>query len=175
MNEHAKLPPQPTSSMKQFEILVGEWTMVGTHPEFPSEAHGHSSFAGSIRRFQRKYGSALKMSMGLMVGWRLRACFGIERRSRQISFRELTLNRFHSVLMALYTSYNICSEGSLRPLTSRSGRPGKRRWYNSRSGTEAGQPTAGTVSARIERFRLPSKSLDCVRRHRGLRADDGEL
>ena len=44
MNEHAKLPPQPTSSMKQFEILVGEWTMVGTHPEFPSEAHGHSSF-----------------------------------------------------------------------------------------------------------------------------------
>src|SRR6266536_1498303 len=44
MNEHATLPPQPTSSMKQFDILVGEWTMVGTHPEFPDAAHGHSSF-----------------------------------------------------------------------------------------------------------------------------------
>ncbi len=44
MNEHAKLPPQPTSSMKQFDLLVGEWTMVGTHPEFLSAAHGHSSF-----------------------------------------------------------------------------------------------------------------------------------
>ena len=45
MNEHAKLPPQPTSSMKHFDILVGEWKMVGTHPEFPSAAHGHSSFS----------------------------------------------------------------------------------------------------------------------------------
>jgi hypothetical protein len=44
MNEHAQQPPQPTSSMKQFDILVGEWTMVGTHPEFPDAAHGHSSF-----------------------------------------------------------------------------------------------------------------------------------
>jgi hypothetical protein len=44
MNEHAQRPPQPTSSMKQFDILVGEWTMVGTHPEFPDAAHGHSSF-----------------------------------------------------------------------------------------------------------------------------------
>src|SRR5436305_15317633 len=44
MTEHAQRPPQPTSSMKQFDILVGEWTMVGTHPEFPSAAHGHSSF-----------------------------------------------------------------------------------------------------------------------------------
>ena len=44
MNEHAKLPPQPTSSMKQFEILVGEWNTVGTHPALPDAAHGHSSF-----------------------------------------------------------------------------------------------------------------------------------
>lgn len=44
MNEHAKQPPQPTSSLKQFEILVGEWTMVGTHPGLPATAHGRSSF-----------------------------------------------------------------------------------------------------------------------------------
>jgi len=44
MNEHAKLPPQPTSSMKQFDVLVGEWNMVGTHPALPDAAHGHSSF-----------------------------------------------------------------------------------------------------------------------------------
>lgn len=44
MDEHTGLPPQPTSSLKQFAILVGEWTMVGTHPAFPSAAHGHSSF-----------------------------------------------------------------------------------------------------------------------------------
>jgi hypothetical protein len=44
MNERADLPPQPTSSLKQFEILVGDWTMVGTHPAFPSAVHGHSSF-----------------------------------------------------------------------------------------------------------------------------------
>jgi hypothetical protein len=45
MDEHAALPPQPTSSLKQFGVLVGEWTMVGTHPAFPAAAHGHSSFA----------------------------------------------------------------------------------------------------------------------------------
>jgi hypothetical protein len=44
MNEHAKLPPQPTISLKQFDILVGEWNMVGTHPELPSPVQGHSSF-----------------------------------------------------------------------------------------------------------------------------------
>jgi hypothetical protein len=44
MNEHAGLPPQPTSSLQQFAILVGEWNMVGTHPAFPSAAQGHSSF-----------------------------------------------------------------------------------------------------------------------------------
>jgi hypothetical protein len=37
-------PPQPTRSLKQFDILIGEWTMVGTHPLLPSTVHGHSSF-----------------------------------------------------------------------------------------------------------------------------------
>jgi hypothetical protein len=36
--------PQPTRSLEQFNILVGEWTMVGTHPHLPSAVHGHSSF-----------------------------------------------------------------------------------------------------------------------------------
>lgn len=44
MDEHDGLPPQPTSSLQQFERLIGEWTMVGTHPGFPSPVHGHSSF-----------------------------------------------------------------------------------------------------------------------------------
>jgi hypothetical protein len=37
-------PPQPTRSLKQFEVLVGQWTMVGTHPYLPSAVQGHSSF-----------------------------------------------------------------------------------------------------------------------------------
>jgi hypothetical protein len=45
MNEQTERPPQPTNSLKQFDILVGEWKMVGTHPAFPATAHGHSSFA----------------------------------------------------------------------------------------------------------------------------------
>jgi hypothetical protein len=44
MNEQSKRPPQPTSSLKQFEVLVGEWNTVGTHPGFPSRVHGRSSF-----------------------------------------------------------------------------------------------------------------------------------
>ena len=44
MNQHSGLPPQPTGSLKQFDILIGEWEMVGTHPAFPSSVHGHSSF-----------------------------------------------------------------------------------------------------------------------------------
>lgn len=36
--------PQPTRSLKQFEVLIGEWTMVGTHPQLPSAVHGQSSF-----------------------------------------------------------------------------------------------------------------------------------
>jgi hypothetical protein len=43
MTEPSK-PPQPTKSLKQFEILVGEWDMVGTHPQLPSAVHGHSTF-----------------------------------------------------------------------------------------------------------------------------------
>jgi hypothetical protein len=44
MNEHAKRPLQPSSGMKQFAILIGEWDMVGIHPALPSTAHGRSSF-----------------------------------------------------------------------------------------------------------------------------------
>ena len=44
MDEHAKRPTQPTGSMQQFEVLVGEWNMVGTHPALPSAVQGHSSF-----------------------------------------------------------------------------------------------------------------------------------
>jgi hypothetical protein len=44
MDEHTGLPPQPTSTLHQFAILIGEWNMVGTHPAFPSAVNGHSSF-----------------------------------------------------------------------------------------------------------------------------------
>jgi len=44
MNESAKKPPQPTGSMQQFDILIGEWTTVGVHPQLPSPVHGHSTF-----------------------------------------------------------------------------------------------------------------------------------
>lgn len=44
MSEHAGRPPQPTSSLKQFDILVGEWNMAGTHPQLPAAVRGHSSF-----------------------------------------------------------------------------------------------------------------------------------
>jgi hypothetical protein len=37
-------PPQPTRSIKQFDALIGEWTMVGTHPYLPAAVHGQSSF-----------------------------------------------------------------------------------------------------------------------------------
>src|SRR5688572_6414208 len=36
--------PQPTSSLKQFDILIGQWEMVGTHPGFSSPKQGHSVF-----------------------------------------------------------------------------------------------------------------------------------
>src|SRR5688500_2872191 len=36
--------PQPTRSLKQFDVLIGEWTMVGSHPQLPSPPHGHSTF-----------------------------------------------------------------------------------------------------------------------------------
>lgn len=44
MDEHTGQPPQPINSLQQFAILVGEWTTVGTHPGFPSPAHGRSTF-----------------------------------------------------------------------------------------------------------------------------------
>ncbi len=37
-------PPQPTAPLMQFNVFVGEWDMVGTHPGFPAPVHGHSSF-----------------------------------------------------------------------------------------------------------------------------------
>src|SRR5215470_13755478 len=44
MNQPSEPPPQPTGSLKQFAVLVGEWNMVGTHPAFPGAVQGHSSF-----------------------------------------------------------------------------------------------------------------------------------
>src|SRR5262249_28327653 len=45
MNKDSKgQPPQPTHSLKAFDVLIGEWTMVGTHPQLPSTLHGQSSF-----------------------------------------------------------------------------------------------------------------------------------
>jgi len=50
MNKPAEsTPPQPTSSLKQFEALVGEWDMLGTHPALPSSACGHSSFEWLVK------------------------------------------------------------------------------------------------------------------------------
>jgi hypothetical protein len=37
-------PPQMTHSLKNFEVLIGEWSMVGSHPELPTAVHGHSVF-----------------------------------------------------------------------------------------------------------------------------------
>jgi hypothetical protein len=37
-------PPQATHSIRQFDILVGEWVMEGSHPMLPSALHGHSTF-----------------------------------------------------------------------------------------------------------------------------------
>jgi hypothetical protein len=44
MDEPTGQPPQPTTSLDQFEILIGEWTMLGTHPGLPSPIHGRLSF-----------------------------------------------------------------------------------------------------------------------------------
>jgi hypothetical protein len=45
MNKDSERRPlQPTHSLKLFDILVGKWTMVGTHPLLPSAVYGHSSF-----------------------------------------------------------------------------------------------------------------------------------
>jgi hypothetical protein len=37
-------PPQPTYSLKQFDVLIGKWTMVGTHPALPAAVSGTSTF-----------------------------------------------------------------------------------------------------------------------------------
>jgi hypothetical protein len=51
MTEQAQRPPQPTNSLKQFDILIGEWNMVGTHPQLPATAFGHSSFEWLVEGF----------------------------------------------------------------------------------------------------------------------------
>ena len=37
-------PPQPTHSLEQFEVLVGQWTTEGSHPQLPVDLHGTSTF-----------------------------------------------------------------------------------------------------------------------------------
>lgn len=44
MTKQAHQPPQPTTSLKQFDRLIGEWEMVGTHPQLPSAVQGRSKF-----------------------------------------------------------------------------------------------------------------------------------
>lgn len=72
MNEHAERPPQPTRSLKQFEVLVGEWNVVGTHPELPSAAHGHSAFewlmegALLLWHFDWESGSGIPSALGVI-------------------------------------------------------------------------------------------------------------
>jgi len=44
MTNHAGDPPQPTHLLRQFDVLVGEWDMVGTHPFFDAPVKGHSIF-----------------------------------------------------------------------------------------------------------------------------------
>lgn len=44
MSQQSNQPPQPPISLKQFQILIGKWNMVGTHPMIPSAVNGHSSF-----------------------------------------------------------------------------------------------------------------------------------
>ena len=44
MSNQTGQPPQPTRSLKQFNVLIGKWDMVGTHPGLPAPVLGHSSF-----------------------------------------------------------------------------------------------------------------------------------
>ncbi len=44
MDQPSGEPPQPTGSLKQFDILIGQWEMVGTHPGFPAPVQGQSTF-----------------------------------------------------------------------------------------------------------------------------------
>jgi hypothetical protein len=34
----------PNSALKELDLLIGEWTMVGSHPAFAGKVKGHSSF-----------------------------------------------------------------------------------------------------------------------------------
>ena len=43
-NDPERQPPQPTHSLKQFDVFIGKWTMLGTHPQLPSAVHGLSTF-----------------------------------------------------------------------------------------------------------------------------------
>jgi hypothetical protein len=44
MKKQSGAAPQPTHPLKQFEVLVGEWDTVGTHPQIKSPITGHSKF-----------------------------------------------------------------------------------------------------------------------------------
>jgi hypothetical protein len=44
MTTHAAQPPQPPRPLNRFDVLVGAWTTVGTHPAFPAAVRGRSSF-----------------------------------------------------------------------------------------------------------------------------------
>jgi len=71
-NPSELLPPQPTRSLTQFEILVGEWDMVGTHPALPSAVHGHSSFEWLVEgallvwHFDWEHGGGVPSGLGVI-------------------------------------------------------------------------------------------------------------
>ena len=44
MKKPSGAPPQSTHSLKQFDVLVGDWDMVGTHPFIEGPVNGHSTF-----------------------------------------------------------------------------------------------------------------------------------
>lgn len=44
MKQHSNQPPQPTRTRTQFDVLIGDWDMVGTHPMIPFPVKGRSSF-----------------------------------------------------------------------------------------------------------------------------------
>ncbi|MEP6987276.1 MAG: hypothetical protein ABI970_16855 [Chloroflexota bacterium] len=44
MSKQTGAAPQPTHPLKQFDVLIGEWDTVGTHPQIESPVKGHSKF-----------------------------------------------------------------------------------------------------------------------------------
>jgi hypothetical protein len=36
--------PKPNPVLKELEIMVGQWNLVGSHPVIPGSVHGHASF-----------------------------------------------------------------------------------------------------------------------------------